>query len=100
MPNDDVIPNATADSDALTEQVLDVFAAEANIERSRLTPDARADQLGVGSLDLALAIFAIEDRFGIELPEILPGAHVPTVRELVQQVRTGIASRAAAAGTT
>ena len=55
--------------DALVNQILDVFAHEARIDRARLHMDARADELGANSLDLALALFAIEDRFGVE-PEI------------------------------
>jgi acyl carrier protein len=72
--------------DRLVEQILDVFAREARIERSRLRLDVRASDLGVASLDLALALFELEDQFDIELPDTLPDAAPPTVGELVQQV--------------
>jgi len=81
LMNNDLAPPAV-----LVEQILDVFAHEARIERSRLRLDARADELGITSLDLALAMFEIESRFGVNLPEPPPGAPLPTVGEMVQQV--------------
>ena len=86
--------NAAHAPDPLVEEILDVFAREARIERSRLLPHVRADELGVGSLDLALALFEIEDRFDIRLPDPLPGMPQPTVDEMVQQVRAELARRA------
>jgi acyl carrier protein len=76
-------PASTA---TLVEQILCVFAKEARVERTRLRLDARADELGITSLDLALAMFELESRFGIELPEPPPGALPPTVGEMVEQV--------------
>ena len=89
-----------SDSDAqLTEQILDVFSKEARIDRSRLSLHERAADLGVGSLDMAMAVFEIEDRFGIRLPEALAGSASPTVGELVQQVLRCIRDRQEAAAT-
>jgi len=86
------------DSDAqVTEQILDVFAKEARIERSRLSLHERAEELGVGSLDMAMAVFEIEDRFDVQLPEVLAGSSAPTVGELVQQVLRCIRERQGAA---
>ncbi|MDQ2778964.1 MAG: acyl carrier protein [Pseudomonadota bacterium] len=72
--------------DAEVEEILAVFAQEARIERNALRMDARADELGANSLDLALAIFELEARFGVTLPEPAPGDPMPTVGEMVQQV--------------
>ena len=73
-----------------------MFAQEARIERSALRLDARADELGATSLDLALAMFELEARFGVSLPEPAPGDPLPTVGEMVQQVldaqRSAVAS--------
>lgn len=83
-----------AESDAqVTEQILDVFAKEARIARSRLILHESAEELGVGSLDLAMAVFEIEDRFDVQLPEVLAGGSAPTVGELVQQVLRCIRER-------
>lgn len=76
----------TASVDPRIEQVLEVFAKEAQIDRANLRMDARADELGATSLDLALALFELEARFGVSLPEPAPGEPMPTVGEVVQQV--------------
>ncbi|MCY7316126.1 MAG: phosphopantetheine-binding protein [Rubrivivax sp.] len=80
-------------TDALTDEILDVFAREARVDRSKLLEGARADELGITSLDLALALFEIEDRFEVQLPQPQPGMPWPTVGEMVQLVREGIERR-------
>lgn len=68
------------------EEILSVFAQEARVERSALHLEARADELGASSLDLALALFELEARFGVTLPEPEPGEPMPTIGQMVQQV--------------
>ncbi|MEO5735557.1 MAG: phosphopantetheine-binding protein [Rubrivivax sp.] len=80
------IPDPAAVVDPRVDQILDVFAREAQVERSALRLDARADELGATSLDLALALFELEARFKVSLPEPAPGEPMPTVGEVVQQV--------------
>jgi acyl carrier protein len=82
----------------LVEQVLDLFTREARIDRQRLRMDARADELGIESLDLAVALFEIEDRFGVTIAEPTPGIGAPTVGDIVQQVLAHRAQRSAAPG--
>lgn len=84
---------AGADDAALDERILAVFAREARIERGALRLDARADELGIASLDLAVALFELEDRFGVRLPEPPPGQPMPTVGALLAQVRAAVAAR-------
>jgi len=79
----------------LVDQILDLVANETRIERQLLQLDARPDALGATSLDLTLALFALEDRFDIELPDVMGGGStLPTVGELVQQVLDAIQRRA------
>ncbi len=87
------LPLGRMSTDPLTDEILDVFAREARVDRSRLLPGARADELGVTSLDLALAMFEIEDRYEVQLPQPQPGMPWPTVGEMVQLVRDGIERR-------
>ena len=82
----DAMPQTEAE---LVEQVLSLFAREARIERERLRLDARADELGIESLDLAVALFEIEERFGVSIKLPPAGAPLPTVGELTQQVLAG-----------
>jgi len=50
------------------DEILDVVAQKALIDRSKLTPDASLSDLQVSSLDMVEVMFALEDKFGIELP--------------------------------
>jgi acyl carrier protein len=50
------------------DEILDVVAQKALIDRSRLTPSAKLADLNVSSLDMVEVMFALEDRFGVELP--------------------------------
>jgi acyl carrier protein len=68
------------------EQILDVFAQEARIDRASLRLDARPDELGIESLDMTLALFELEERFGVTIDEPPPGVPLPTVGDIVQQV--------------
>lgn len=68
-----------------TEAILAVIAAEAGIERAALNPDATFEQLDIGSLDLASALFTIEDELGIVIdPERF--ALTSTIAEFVEFV--------------
>ena len=50
------------------DEILDIVAQKASIERGKLTLDAALADLQVSSLDMVEVIFALEDKFGIELP--------------------------------
>lgn len=88
----------TLDEPELIERILDVFAEEARVDRERLQMHTRADELDIQSLDLAIALFEIEERFGVEIATSLSGAVPPTVGEIVQQVLAGRVRQTAAGG--
>ncbi len=50
------------------DEILDIVAQKALIDRSKLTPSAKLADLNVSSLDMVEVMFALEDKFGIELP--------------------------------
>ena len=50
------------------DEILDIVAKKAMIDRARLTPDAKLGDLNVSSLDMVEVMFALEERYGIELP--------------------------------
>ena len=50
------------------DEILDIVAQKALIDRSRLTPGAKLTDLNVSSLDMVEVMFALEDKFGIQLP--------------------------------
>ena len=50
-----------------TDEILDILAQKALIDRSRLSLDVRLGDLTVSSLDMVEVVFALEDHFGIQL---------------------------------
>jgi acyl carrier protein len=50
------------------DEILDIVAQKALIDRSTLKPEAKLSDLNVSSLDLVEVMFALEDKFGINLP--------------------------------
>jgi len=57
------IDRATIESD-----VLDIIAKQAKVERALMTRSTSLAELNVQSLDLVEIIFALEDKFDIEVP--------------------------------
>jgi acyl carrier protein len=50
------------------DEILDIVAQKAMVDRSKLTPDAKLSDLNISSLDMVEVIFALEDKLGIEMP--------------------------------
>lgn len=73
-------------TDPRVGQILDIVATETGVDRGRLMPDARLADLEVASLDLVQAIFAIEEKFGVEIPVAGSGggAEFETVGDLLR----------------
>jgi acyl carrier protein len=67
------------------DEILDVVAQEALVERGKLMPEATLESLGIASLDIISIVFALEDRFGIVL-EQSEFEGVQTVDALVQLI--------------
>jgi len=71
-------------------RMLEIVAKETGIGVAALTPEATIENLGITSLDLTQALFAIESEFDIEIP-VVPhrtGAEFTTIGELVAHVLT------------
>jgi acyl carrier protein len=49
------------------DEVLDIIAAEASIDRAALTPEATLTDLEMSSIDVVSVVFELEDRFGLEI---------------------------------
>ena len=80
-------PNWLA-ADPRIGEILDIVAKETSIEREHLTPDASISLLGIASLDMVQAIFALEAHFNIEIPMSMApeGGEFATVGDLVDKV--------------
>jgi len=50
------------------DEILDIVAEVALVDRAKLSLEAKVADLGITSLDMVEIIFALEDKLGIELP--------------------------------
>lgn len=84
-------------ADEIAKKVLAIIAEQASVETEVISPDSTPEELGIDSLGIVEAIFAIEETFDISVPF---NANDPTasefdissvdaiieaVRELIQQ---------------
>jgi acyl carrier protein len=89
-------------SDAVKENVRDkvvaILAEQAVLAPSEVRPDATLQDLGIDSLGLVEAIFAIEEAFDVEVPFNAndPGKSefdISTVETMVRAVETLVAAQ-------
>lgn len=58
------------------DEILDIVAQKAMVDRRTLTPETKLSELSITSLDMVEVIFALEDKLGIEMPfNANTGAH-------------------------
>lgn len=55
-------------SEAVADVVIKIIAEQAVLEPAQVSPDATLEDLGVDSLGLVEAVFAIEEEFDIAIP--------------------------------
>lgn len=81
-------------------EILDIVSKETGVDRVRLVPDAAIADLDIPSLDLVQTIFALETRYGIEIPVVSEraGAEFTTVGDLVNHVLRTIQASEGGAG--
>jgi acyl carrier protein len=75
-------------NDPRSDEILDIIAKETGVDRARLTANALLSDLDIPSLDLVQTIFAIEERYKVDIPVVSErtGAEFQTVGDLVQHV--------------
>jgi len=56
------------DSTSIESDVLDIIAKQAKVERATLTRKTSLAELNIQSLDLVEIVFALEDKFDLEVP--------------------------------
>jgi len=56
------------DSGGIESDVLDIIAKQAKVERATLSRKTALAELNIQSLDLVEIIFALEDKFDLEVP--------------------------------
>ena len=51
------------------EELIDIISEEALIDRAKLDRSAKLEDIGLDSVDLVSVVFAIEEKYGIEIAE-------------------------------
>ena len=74
--------------DPRVDEILQIVSKETGVARERLALDASLSDLDIPSLDLVQAIFAIEERFKVDVPVVSDrtGAEFLTVGDLTYHV--------------
>ena len=68
MSLDQTEKTTKVDPATIESDVLDIIAKQAKVDRALLTRSTSLAELNVQSLDLVEIIFALEDKFDIEVP--------------------------------
>ena len=73
------------------DDIIEIIAKQASIDKDQVMPDATMDDLNIESLDLVEIIFAIEEKFDIAIPYNANdpgavGADLNTVKDVVEAV--------------
>jgi acyl carrier protein len=87
-----------AEPDKLSEEVVRVIAQTQRIPLEKITLDSSFDELKIDSLDGINIVFALENAFGINIPDEGVQA-MRSVREAVEGVRRLVAEKNATVGT-
>ncbi|MDR3424592.1 MAG: acyl carrier protein [Alphaproteobacteria bacterium] len=77
------------------DEILDIVAQKALIDRSKLTPDVKLADLNVSSLDMVEVVFALEDKFGVQLPfnANTSATDIRTVGDVIAMVEKQLAGK-------
>jgi acyl carrier protein len=80
-------------SQSRIDEILDIVAQKAMIDRRKLTPDVKLTDLNVSSLDMVEVVFALEDKFGIQMPfnANTSSGEVQTVGDVITMVEKELA---------
>lgn len=84
----------------VTDRIIAIIAEQAVLDASDVTPASRLETLGIDSLGLVEAIFAIEEAFDVQVPftaspEVRGGFDISTVASIAAGVEALIAAKAA-----
>lgn len=84
----------------LQQRVIAIIAEQAVLDVSDVTPDSTIESLGIDSLGLVEAIFAIEEAFDISIPfnandPAQSGFDMTSVAAIIDAVQGLVAQRAA-----
>ena len=80
--------------EAVTEKVNTIIGDHLAVDRASLVPEANLlDDLGADSLDIVELVMALEEEFGIEVPDE-DVERMKTINDIVEYLRSRVESRA------
>ena len=81
----DLTPQA---ADPRVGEIIAIVARETGVDQSLLRPEATIQELGIASIDMVQAVFALESHFDVEIPVVSDraGAEFGTVADLTSHV--------------
>ncbi|MBW2501666.1 MAG: acyl carrier protein [Deltaproteobacteria bacterium] len=69
------------------EKVIDIIVEQLSVDKDKVVPGASfVDDLGADSLDLVELIMAMEEAFGIEIPDEV-AEKITTVQDAIEHVK-------------
>ena len=74
------------------EELIEIIAEEALVDRAKLDPNATLEDIGLDSVDLVSVVFAIEEKYGIEIAEDA-FSRSDTLAELLAKIEALIAAK-------
>jgi acyl carrier protein len=69
----------------ITQRVIEVIAKNQHLDPSAIQADSTFEQLGIDSLDGLHILFAIEEEFGVDIPDDIAREFV-SIQQAVRQV--------------
>jgi acyl carrier protein len=81
-------------SDELTQRVLKTIATSKRIPIEQVTIESELQQLGIDSMDAVEILFALENEFGISIPDE-EVRNVRNIRQMAEGVEKLVAAKAA-----
>ncbi len=71
------------------EKLIDIIVEQLSVDKDKVVPGASfVDDLGADSLDLVELIMAMEEAFGIEIPDEV-AEKITTVKDAIDHVQEG-----------
>jgi acyl carrier protein len=71
------------------DKVIDIIVEQLSVDKDKVAPSASfVDDLGADSLDLVELIMAMEEAFGIEIPDEV-AEKITTVKDAIDHVQEG-----------
>ena len=76
--------NDGVDNKQLENDLLDIVAEEAMVERATLTREAKLEELNIASADFVMILMAIEEKYGVYISVDNELTDVETVQDLLR----------------